>query len=503
MGDKDSGGREGDHMEVTNAIFSALNAIDNPELDENIGNLKRKHQEDEDELAARLKKPQEELISPPIAEAAAQSNAASSSMGLAEEPGEENQIPKSRPRYYLSCINNSYESFDRGPYFLYIENVSSRKRVHPMFIGKLIRLYCPDIYNNILAIQKIDSLSVKIEVNNYVSANRLKNVEFWKENNLVAFIPNFLVYRQGIIRDVDYSLSDEEIMTYIDSCYKVTNARRIFKKGQDKRVPTPLVVLTFRSQSLPVDIKILEVCCKVDSFKQRVIQCSFCLGFGHYQNRCSSVQPHCSRCAGAHSLLDCQASVSLCCNCKGGHCATDPKCPEFIRQVNIKQLVTESCISFKEAAILVNNKKSYANKASSTKSNSEILATVDNNQRQTIHVGKNNNTNSQVKTHKIITIHSPPRVPIKMQAPQFQLQENISNTINPSTPITTSPYYMKNINNHDRFKYILNNVLSKIISNEITIERFNLSLEDKEFFINHIHNAINCNDPIDMSELTS
>lgn len=485
--------------DVSTAISTALNVLrdDSMNVEEN---LKRKREEviEEHGQSSKLQVIPKEPI--PIQATStvleAHPHAASGHSPQMEQDnvdgGESKTISNPRPRYYSTCLNNTYEITDNGPFYLYIESESYGKKIHPMFVGKIIRNNHLDLYKNIISIKKIDWFSIKIEVNNYVSANKIKMLSIWRENNLVSYIPNFLIYKQGLLRDVDYCLSDEEIKEYIVAEQAVTNARRIFKKDpQDlsKRVPTPLVIITFRGQSLPREVKILEVLCKVNKFEQKVQQCQFCLRFGHFQNKCRASNPQCRRCGGEHREGECQEVNVSCYNCKGNHFGTDPICPEFINQQKIKNIMNDSNISFKEAFLMMQNKNTYSQKVSSDPTPPEIDP-ENSYASPTYHLNKGNITDSQRKIHKIITIPSRPRTPRPYEAPHFDIQANISNNIMPASPIISDPTYLKNINTSDRLKVILNSVIQNLIINNVPLTFLNIPTEDSEFFMKEMRNNL-------------
>lgn len=492
-------------MDVSCAIASALSVL-NEESMEQDKYYKRKLEEEVNSQGAKMKIPptREELHlrsstpkeSPNISSLANVSVNTNIISNPVEDISSDSSSPKPLPdkprERFAQYINNMYEHTDRGPFVVYIENLSRKGKIHPMFIGKLLRLNCLDIYKNIISLNKIDNWSLKIEINNYLSANKLKDQTFWKENNLICYVPGFLIYKQGLIRDVAYCLSDEEIVEYSIADKPVVKAKRIHKIINDKKVPTPLAILTFRGQYVPREIKILEVLCKVDPYIPKVIQCRKCYRFGHFSSSCSA-NPKCCRCAEEHPQdLSCLKQIS-CINCKGEHFATFSKCPEYLRQKQIKSLMVEKNLSFKEVYISV-KKTTYADKVSESTPNPMLQVDSNTNTNSAQEAPPSidlANCNYQSKTHKTITIHNRPRSPRPKEAPHFQRIENISNSNFTNSPVITDPIYIKNVNNPEKFKGILNNILKKIISDEISLANFNLSPEDSNYFTQELYKSLN------------
>lgn len=489
-------------MNVSNAISTALNVINEVSLPEDMEattNCKRKFQEVdglspnakfEDNGEPVRRQLLEESTSPAVLESTNMNE--NIEKVIQEDP---NDKVRKRPAPYLAYQNNFYEYSDEGPFFLYVEITSEKGRIHPMFVGKLIRTSSIDIYKNILSIKKIDRFSLKIEMNNYHSANVLKIQKYWQENNLVCFIPNFLIHKQGVIRDVEYSLTDEELLDFIVSDKNVIKARRIYKMVNGLRVPTPVAILTFRSQCIPKEVKILEVLCRVEPYIQNVTQCRGCYKFGHFLARCStSSTPTCPGCRGLHEYKDCPQSgvVPVCINCKGGHLASDKNCPEFLKQKKMKEVMNDRNLSFKEALFIVNEKSSFAKKTAVNnviEASQAYSAIVKNNQNFIYHPNNEKTSRPTIK-HKKITVRSSPYTPIK-ESPHFEIQRNISNNLNPEVPIINNMNYKKNIDHPEKFKIVLNSIIKRISSSEFPTSSSEFLPEDVEYFIREIKNNIN------------
>lgn len=271
---------------------------------------------------------------------------------------------KYNPVYYEKCKNNSYSSSDPGPYVLYVEK-SEGGYIQAMQIGRIIRTRNFGFYKNILNIKKIGRNRVKVSVTSAECANALLSASFWSENKLLCYIPSFMLFRQGVVRDVDCAITEEEIKEDMISDRPIASVRRVHKKDKNNILrPTPVVIVSFRGQTLPSEVRLLGVICKVDSYVQRVLQCFRCLRFGHSSQLCKS-QERCRRCGGNnHNSAECENPL-VCVHCKGRHMSTDSKvCLEHMMQRKIKIRMAHDNISHLEARMEICNPNSYASRMS-------------------------------------------------------------------------------------------------------------------------------------------
>lgn len=384
--------------------------------------------------------------------------------------------------FALKCKQNRYSSHDNGPYSLYVESFD-QTRIHAMSIGKIIRINNFNIYSKIDAIKNIGRNRVKLTINcTFEEANSLIEQDIWGLNKLSCFIPSFLLVKQGVIRDVDTSLTKEEIIRYAQSQYEIVDAVRInkLKQGEGKgeiRVPTPVVIISFRSQRLPYDVRILGVRCIVESYIQRVQQCRKCLRYGHSSQVCKNNR-RCENCANAHETNECP-NETICVFCSGLHKSTDFKnCPEYARQREIKNLMAMNNVSFAEANQTLRakyrGKIPYINSSPPPfqfpPSQEEFPALpemphshLEKMNQSYCSQNRNIDTLQQGQYNKSKATHSKSSPNITTNK-YFPSQANISNSLNiPSTNILDSSNYKKNID-IDNLKGIIMEVINKIIS---------------------------------------
>lgn len=156
------------------------------------------------------------------------------------------------------------------------------------------------------------------------------------ENSLQAYIPESILYRKGIIRNIDPELSNDEIKNVIFSNTPIKDIRRITKKqlinNTLKIINSQTIVISFRGQNLPETISIYGARCYVQSYIYKITQCENCLHFGHVSRQCRT-KIRCKNCGDKHDTSSCTYippnNTPFCINCQGNHTATDKNCPKY------------------------------------------------------------------------------------------------------------------------------------------------------------------------------
>lgn len=252
-----------------------------------------------------------------------------------------------------------YDMSDMGPYVVYLESLDKNiGNLHAMTIGKLIFRNQSPIASSILNLEKSGKNRIKLTFRTFSSANNFLDSDFLKNNNLEAYIPQFLTRRMGVIRAIDLDISNEELQNFIQpisgNTFKILEVRRLNRKiisesGLVSFTPTTSVLVTFKGQLLPDRITLFSCIREVHPFIQRVIQCNNCLRFGHTENLCRGSK-RCANCGENHSLQDCKSTNVICIHCKGNHPSNDRNnCPTFNKQKKIKETMAKNNISYRDA----------------------------------------------------------------------------------------------------------------------------------------------------------
>ncbi|XP_067209397.1 uncharacterized protein [Linepithema humile] len=244
-----------------------------------------------------------------------------------------------------NLIKNRYAHTNQGPFYVYIQSSSSPlSPIHPLYIGRSLTKWGK---NEFTEVKKLGFSKISIKLKIKKAANLLVLQQPFKDRNMTCFIPNYRVFRQGIIRNIPTDIELEELKTRIDCPTEITALRRLNRRvsiedesgGKSTQfVPARTIVIFFLNQILPKYIYIFGVRYEVTPFISKTTICYFCYRFGHSATQCRG-KPRCSHCGRSDhdSSTPCLniASPPFCANCRGEHSPMDPLCPEFAIQKNV------------------------------------------------------------------------------------------------------------------------------------------------------------------------
>lgn len=254
---------------------------------------------------------------------------------------------------------NLYNNTNPGPFIVFVQPYNNEEakvpaKLHPITFGKFLASHK---VGGIKHINKKGRERLGITFNSYDNANHF--VQHKVINTAFnCFIPKHLTSTQGVIRQVDPSLSIDEIINNIHSSCKVISARRLNRRvfvaesNTNSYMPTQSVVLTFAGRFLPRTVGLYYVSLDVKPYILPVLRCYNCLRFGHTAKLCKS-KLRCPICTNEHKKEECNQTSGACIHCSGPHSALDPTCPELKRQQRIKQIMATERLSFAEAASLM------------------------------------------------------------------------------------------------------------------------------------------------------
>lgn len=285
---------------------------------------------------------------------------------------------------YTRKINTDkrYTARDTGPYHIYVEhtdlNIGS---LHPMKVGRILDGISAELQADINEVKTVGRNRIKIDIKSGAKANLLVGDEIFKNNKLIAYIPQHLTEKKAIIRNVDTALSEEYILGQIISNVPVIEVKRLTRvatdretgkiimgnDGKAKRVPRQMVLITFQGLTLPEFIFINRVRCPVEKYIPPVVQCFNCFLYGHTATQCKG-KTKCRRCGKPH-VGDC-TEITTCVHCHStDHSSISKKCPVYEKQRKIKVAMSDYNISFKEAEKCV----SFPSFATITKKNPYLV----------------------------------------------------------------------------------------------------------------------------------
>ncbi|KAG5866739.1 hypothetical protein JTB14_003907 [Gonioctena quinquepunctata] len=207
-----------------------------------------------------------------------------------------------------------------------------------------------------ITFKKIQEANKLLEDNHFLSSHKFR-----------ASIPNNIITSEAIIKDIDISLTKEEILDNLKTLdnKKILHVRRPKKKinnSEDENIQfrdIPVILVTFRGKIPPAKVYMYSCSFTTRNYYSPVIQCHNCLRYGHTKNLCKG-KIRCPKCAGDHDRESCKSNSMSCLFCGEDHLTNEPNvsftkrvCPEFHRQKSIKQLMGEKNLSFFEASKLI------------------------------------------------------------------------------------------------------------------------------------------------------
>lgn len=336
-----------------------------------------------------------------------------------------------------------YSSASKCPFWVYLE--SSERNIQRLHVMSVVKKLKSINANTFAEIRESGKNRVKVRYDLYSEANNLVNNPGLQALKLNAFIPYNAVMTQGVIKNVDTELSDEELYALIETPDKIKlfDIRRMAKSD---KTPIPVVVLTFEGNQLPAYVNILQIRCKVEMYIPRPLRCHKCQHFGHIKNNCKAAL-RCPLCGGEHGEDQCDKPNDLqCILCGGRHKTTDKRCPKFQEEKQIKKIMVEEKITFAEARAALKttprkkdqaeeipfclNKPDFPALQTQVNNDSLSLETLDSHQEgfwQTPRPARQNQNKGKSQTNH--PVHPKAAVPSKDAFYRYTESNNISQTL--------------------------------------------------------------------------
>ncbi|XP_064479210.1 uncharacterized protein LOC135392426 [Ornithodoros turicata] len=130
-----------------------------------------------------------------------------------------------------------------------------------------------------------------------------------------------------VLKDIDISLNDAQILKFTKSDTPVL-AARLIKRGAGA------VRITCLGDNPPQQITFQLVSMHVDHYQPRALQCDKCYRHGHIAT-CSSNRQLCANCGTNHEDEEWRTKEPICVNSGGNHPATAKECPKLRIQRSI------------------------------------------------------------------------------------------------------------------------------------------------------------------------
>ena len=199
---------------------------------------------------------------------------------------------KSNTNLYETLPDNRYSVHNKGPYFVTIEPVNHVSK-HPILIGQILHSSFPGIIKNI---SKSNFSRVDVKCYGGKGANIIVESNKASINqNLKAFIPNYRVSREGIIRDIPLEMEIDDIVRHASTNLKcpVSSAHRFLSKKYDgKLTPSTTVQIRFDGQDVPDYVYLFHLRIVVQHYITKIKIHFNCHRFGHVASQCK--KPRCT-----------------------------------------------------------------------------------------------------------------------------------------------------------------------------------------------------------------
>lgn len=287
------------------------------------------------------------------------------------------------PENYVRLVNNRYLQGNPGPYNVFIEKVTPppdlSSSLSVIKLGRVLLSHVPQLIGLAHDFRRVSQGKYSISFSDCKQANEFV-ASLWKlryklftNETWLAFIPNYRITRQMLIKGIDDdSLDPEFILKYIKPpvtwngfwC-KPVEINRLKKRIPDKDNPSKFIfvdsnlyIATFHNITVSNSAIFLGKTIYFTPFVQRMRRCAHCQRFGHTVKNCKSINrpQFCESCvATGHSSKSYTNPDFNCINCVRNknkdtlHKASHPDCPVFLLQRDVKRAMATLGLSPREA----------------------------------------------------------------------------------------------------------------------------------------------------------
>lgn len=290
---------------------------------------------------------------------------------------------------------DKYLNSDKGPFYVSVEKEGINEMVFGRYLmSKNIR--------DISEIMRTGKNTIRIKCNNVRIANKIIEHRVLKDEGYKCFIPRIFTTSIGIINYIPLEITVEEIKSQIICACNIVNIERMeyYDKESSSYKPGQKIKITFRSGSLPSEVKLFYTIRQVTRFVEKPMFCKNCLAYGHSKKYCKKDQK-CNNCAEEEVHENC-TKPAKCANCKidNNHKTTDAECNEKKIQVEIRRVMVEEKLPYRKANFQVRKKFTIQQNKTNEKNNESIVnvlkSQVDENNRLLDLIAKNLMSNEKI-----------------------------------------------------------------------------------------------------------
>lgn len=212
---------------------------------------------------------------------------------------------------------------------------------------------------NIQHIHKIKFKSpykVLISFNSKDEAEKLMKCDKMQELDYKCYMTSEAHFCYGVVKGIDLELDLKEVQKALNCESEIISMRRLKRQTKEHQwVDSEAVRICFKSKTLPKYVRGYGCQFDVEIYNYPVSQCSGCWRFGHLIKQCPTKKIFCPKCGLKHP--NCMVTDFCCINCKGKHMAFDKKCPKFLKEKQIREIMSKETCDYKKALLLYNEKE--------------------------------------------------------------------------------------------------------------------------------------------------
>lgn len=247
----------------------------------------------------------------------------------------------------LSKNKENENSLEKEKQFFAEENYEicmTSKEILPKQMG-LAKLLRKENIGGITAIKYKNPYRVILQFNNEEEAKKL--CTRMNELGYRCQSTQQISMSHGVVKNIDLDVEEEELVKEFSSEYEILSVKRMKRFTEEKWINSETVRVCFKGPTLPPYVYSYGCRFKVEPYVFPVSQCSGCWKYGHLIRQCPTKKIICPKCGGQH--INCEASEYYCINCKGDHMSLSKNCPLFLKEKQIRLLMSQENCTYKKA----------------------------------------------------------------------------------------------------------------------------------------------------------
>ncbi|KOB68062.1 reverse transcriptase [Operophtera brumata] len=253
------------------------------------------------------------------------------------------RFKESRDRGYKQKNKNVGNGLDLSS----VEVCVSSIQLLPKQIG-LAKLLKAENIPNVSEIKYKTPYKVFMKFESRADAVMLVNNDKFRELGYKCRLTNEVSLSYGVVKYIELDMKEEELTNSFKSEVEIVSVKRL-KRMNDSGgwSESETVRFCFKTAILPQYVYGYDCRFQVEPYTFPVTQCSVCWKYGHMARMCPSRKTKCPKCSGEHA--NCEITEYRCINCKGNHMAFYKKCPVFLKEKALRQIMCKDNCTYKMA----------------------------------------------------------------------------------------------------------------------------------------------------------